>query len=140
MHRHGLYLRFCKPTGKERFRVQRFLCPRCGYTVSVLPGTRLTYRPLEVERLQGFFDTQAEVRCGLDPPPGLIEAGCLDRAWNRFLTRVNVLQDTFGQMLPAGPIHRLTDPRTRFINCRTDVVLRAIPWDEEPTVTGIASG
>lgn len=84
--------------------MQRFLCPRCGYTVSVLPGTRLTYRSLAVERLQGFFDTQAEVRCGLDPPPGLIEAGCLDRAWNRFLTRVNVLQDTFGQMLPAGPL------------------------------------
>jgi hypothetical protein len=83
--------------------MQRFLCPRCGHTVAVLPGTRLTYRPLEVDRLQGFFDTQAEVRCGLDPPPGPIEAGCLDRAWNRFLTRVNVLQDTFGQMLPAGP-------------------------------------
>jgi len=102
VHRHGFYLRFCKPTGKERFRVQRFLCPRCGHTVSVLPGSRLTYRPLAVERLQGFFDTQAKVRCGLDPPPGPIEAGCLDRAWNRFLTRVNVLQDTFGQMLPAG--------------------------------------
>jgi hypothetical protein len=103
VHRHGFYWRFCKPTGKERFRMQRFLCPRCGHTVAVLPGTRLTYRPLEVDRLQGFFDTQAEVRCGLDPPPGPIEAGCLDRAWNRFLTRVNVLQDTFGQMLPAGP-------------------------------------
>ena len=81
--------------------MQRFLCPRCGHTVSVLPGTRLTYRPLEVERLQGFFDTQAEVSCGLDPPPGLVEAGCLRRAWNRFLTRVQVLQDAFGQILPT---------------------------------------
>ncbi len=104
MHRHGFYLRFCKPTGKDRFRMQRFLCPRCGHTVAVLPGTRLTYRPLEVECLQGFFDTQAEVRGGLDPPPGPIEAGCLDRAWNRFLTRANVLQDTFGQMVAAGPL------------------------------------
>ena len=103
MHRHGFYWRFCKPSGNERFRVQRFLCPRCGHTVSVLPGTRLTYRPLEVPRLQGFFDAQAEVRCGLDPPPGRLEAGCLDRAWNRFLTRVRVLQDTFGQMILAGP-------------------------------------
>jgi hypothetical protein len=103
VHRHGFYWRFCKPSGDERFRVQRFWCPRCGHTVSVLPGTRLTYRPLAVERLQGFFDTQAKVSCGLDPPPGLIEAGCLDRAWNRFLTRANVLQDTFGQMIPAGP-------------------------------------
>lgn len=68
----------------------------------MLPGTRLTYRPLEVGQLQGFFDAQAQVSCGLDPPPGLIEAGCLQRAWNRFLTRVEVLKDTFGQMLPAA--------------------------------------
>jgi len=77
------------------------VCPRCGHTVSVLPGTRLTYRPLEVGRLQGFFDAQAEVSCGLDPPPGMIEAGCLSRAWNRFLTRVMVLKDSFGQILPT---------------------------------------
>ena len=81
--------------------MERFLCTSCGHTVSVLPGTRLTYRPLEAERLQGFFDAQAEVSAGLDPPPGLLEAGCLQRAWNRFLTRVKVLQDTFGQILPA---------------------------------------
>jgi len=101
LHRHGFYWRFCKPTGAERFRVQRFLCGSCGHTVSVLPGTRLTYRPLEVGRLEGFFDTQAGIRTGLDPPPGLVEAGCLQRAWNRFLTRVKVLQDAFGQILPA---------------------------------------
>jgi len=81
--------------------VQRFVCTGCGHTVSVLPCARLTYRALEVERLQRFFDAQAEGSCGLDPPPELLEAGCLQRAWNRFLTRVKVLQDTFGQILPA---------------------------------------
>jgi hypothetical protein len=81
--------------------VQRFLCVRCAHTVSVLPATRLTYRPLEVGRLQGFFDAQAGVSCGLDPPPGLVEAGCLRRAWNRFLTRVTLLKEALGQMLPA---------------------------------------
>ena len=69
--------------------------------MSVLPGTRLTYRPLEAGRLQGFFDTQAGISCGLDPPPGLVEAGCLQRAWNRLLTRVEVLKDAFGQLLPS---------------------------------------
>jgi hypothetical protein len=101
VHRHGWYWRFCKPTGREQFRVQRFSCPRCGHTVSVLPDTRLTYRPLPVERLQGFFDTQAALRSGLDPPPGLVEAGCLQRAWDRYLTRVQVLKDAFGQILPS---------------------------------------
>jgi hypothetical protein len=69
--------------------------------VSVLPVGRLTYRPLEVQRLQPYFDAQAKVSAGLDPPPEPIEAGCLQRAWNRFLARVKVLQDAFGQILPA---------------------------------------
>ena len=81
--------------------MQRFLCVSCGHTVSVLPGTRLTYRPLEVGRLQGFFDAQAGVSFGLDPPAGLVEAGCLQRAWNRLLTRVDSLKESFGQILPA---------------------------------------
>jgi hypothetical protein len=84
--------------------VQRFLCVSCGHTVSVLPGARLTYRPLEVGRLQGFFDAQAGVSCGLDPPPGVVEAGCLHRAWDRLLTRVDVLKDAFGQLL-ASELH-----------------------------------
>jgi hypothetical protein len=89
--------------------VQRFLCVSCGRTVSVLPGSRITYRPLEVGRLQGFFDTQAGMSCGLDPPPGLVEAGCLGRAWSRLLTRVNILKESFGQMLPSqlGTVQRL---------------------------------
>ena len=73
----------------------------CGHTVSVLPTNHLSYRPLEVDRLQTHFDGQAKVSCGLDPPPEPIEAGCLQRAWKRFLTRVEVLKNAFGQMLPA---------------------------------------
>jgi hypothetical protein len=102
MHGHGWYWRFLT-RGKEtiEFAVHRFLCPQCGHTVSVLPVARLTYRPLEVDRLQAYFDDQAKVSCGLDPPPGTIEAGCLQRAWKRLLTRVDRLKDAFGQMLPA---------------------------------------
>ena len=81
--------------------MQRYLCLLCGHTVSVLPAYRLPYRPLEVERLQGGLDAQAGVGTGLDPPPEVIEAGCLQRAWNRFLTRVTLLQDAFGQTLPS---------------------------------------
>ena len=79
----------------------RLLCLVCGHTVSVLPEGRLTYRPLEVGRLQGFFDAQAGLSTGLDPPPGLVEAGCLQRAWDRLLTRVDILIDAFGQILPC---------------------------------------
>lgn len=102
MHRHGGYQRYAKPTGRENFWIQRFLCPRCGHTVSVLMSNRLTYRPLEVDRLQSAFDAQAGVSSGLDPPPEPVEAGCLQRAWTRFLTRVECLSNAFGQMLPTG--------------------------------------
>ena len=101
LHRHGFYTRYCRPAGVEKFPVRRFLCPECGHTVSVLPPGRLTYRPLEVPRLESAFDVQAGIRSGLDPPPGLIEASCLERAWSRFLTRVNRLREAFGQILPA---------------------------------------
>jgi hypothetical protein len=101
MHRHGCYRRYDQATGQEQFRVQRFLCPQCGRTVSVLPANRLPYRPRPVDRLQSAFDAQAGVSSGLDPPPEPVEAGCLQRAWTRFLTRVESLKNAFGQTLPA---------------------------------------
>lgn len=101
MHRHGSYRRYLQPTGDKKFPMQRFLCPSCGHTVSVLPAHRLSYRPLEVRQLQAHFDAQAEASSGLDPPPDAITAGCLQRAWHRFLTRVEVLKNAFGQILPA---------------------------------------
>jgi len=96
MHRHGGYQRYAKPTGWETFWMQRFLCPQCGHTVSVLVSNRLPYRPLEVDRLQSAFDAQAGVNSGLDPPPEPVEAGCLQRAWTRLLTRVEKLSNAFG--------------------------------------------
>ena len=102
MHRHGCYHRYEKPTGPAKFPTQRFLCPQCGRTVSILPENRLTYRPLPVDRLQGAFDAQAGGSSGLDPPPEPVEAGCLQRAWTRFLTRADKLRHAFGQTLPAG--------------------------------------
>jgi hypothetical protein len=66
--------------------MERYVCPPCGHTVSVLLANRLPYRSLEVERLQGALDARAEVGTGLDRPTESIEAGCLQRVWSRFLT------------------------------------------------------
>ena len=101
LHRHGSYQRNAKPKGQEKISIQIYLCVPCGHTVSVLPANHLSYRPLEVDRLQAHFDGQAKVSCGLDPPPEAIEAGCMQRAWKRFLTRVETLKNAFGQMLPV---------------------------------------
>jgi hypothetical protein len=101
MHVHGFYWRYVKPTGKERLAVLRYRCPDCGLTVSVLPADRLPYRSLEGARLEAFLDAQAGIRSGPDPPPGVLEAGCLRRAWTRFQTRVSPLKEAFGLLIPS---------------------------------------
>jgi len=87
--------------GGERWAVQRYWCPGCGLTISVLPVDRVPYRPLEGLRLEAYFNAQAEIGSGPDPPPGVLEAGCLRRAWTRFQTRVSMLKEAFGQLIPS---------------------------------------
>jgi hypothetical protein len=101
MHRHGSYRRYAKPAGEERLVVARYWCPVCQLTVSVLPADRLPYRPLAGPRVEAFFDAQAGIRSGPDPPPAVLEAGCLRRAWARFQTRVSTLKEAFGQLIPS---------------------------------------
>ena len=101
MHRHGWYYRYFRPAGNERIAIQRYRCPVCAVTISVLPTGRLPYRPLEAPRLEAFFNAQAEEGTGPDPPPGPLEAGCLRRAWFRFQTRVAKLKEAFGLLIPS---------------------------------------
>jgi hypothetical protein len=99
VHRHGCYRRFARPSGSARVRVQRFLCPECGITLSVLLIDQLPYRSVSATRLEAFFNEQAEAGTGPDPPPDLLEAGCLRRAWTRFQTRVLKLKEAFGLLI-----------------------------------------
>jgi len=99
VHRHGCYPRYAHPSGTDTFDVQRFWCPACGLTISVLPAERVPYRPLAGGRLESFFNQQAEVGSGPDPPPELLEAGCLRRAWTRFQTRAAVLKEALGLLI-----------------------------------------
>lgn len=88
--------------------MQRYRCPECGLTISVLPANRLPYRALAVERLESYWDGQAGIGTGPDPPPRPLEAGCLRRAWTRFQTRVSRLKEAFGLLLESvisGPEH-----------------------------------
>lgn len=86
----------------ERFVVQRYWCPNCELTISVLPAGRLPYRALEGQRMEAFFNAQAEAGTGPDPPPGQLEAGYLRRAWTRFQTRVSTLKEAFGLLIPSA--------------------------------------
>ncbi len=102
VHRHGHYERYADPEETLKERIQRYLCPPCGQTFSVLPPHRLPYRPLRAERLQAEFDKRAGIQTrGLDPPPHDVEAGCLQRAWSVLTKRVTTLQDAFGQLVSS---------------------------------------
>ncbi len=88
--------------------MQRYRCPGCGLTISVLPVNRLPYRAVEAERLQSYLDAQAGIGTGPDPPPRQLEAGGLRRAWTRFQTRVSKLKEAFGLLIESvisGPEH-----------------------------------
>ena len=101
LHRHGCYHRYAQPTGERRSAIQRYLCPDCGLTISVLPVNHLPYRPVEGPRVEAFFNAQAGIGSGPDPPPGELEAGCLRRAWTRFQTRVSTLKEAFGLLIAS---------------------------------------
>lgn len=81
--------------------MQRYWCPQCELTISVLPADRLPYRPLEGVRVQSYFDARAGIGSGPDPPPAELEAGGLRRAWTRFQTRVSILKEAFGPLVSS---------------------------------------
>jgi hypothetical protein len=102
IHCHGTYERNADPEGSEEESVQRYLCYGCGLTFSVLLSHRLPYRSIRAERLQADFDQRAGVQTqGLDPPPRVVEAGCLQRAWSALTKRVTTLKDAFGQLVSS---------------------------------------
>ena len=100
VHAHGCYERYADPEGSLKEPIQRYLCPPCGLTFSVLPSHRLPYRPVRADRLQEDFDQRAGIQAqSLDPPPRAAEAGCLQRAWSAFSARVSCLKEAFGQLV-----------------------------------------
>ena len=102
VHRHGFYWRFADPEGSKQERIQRYRCPGCGLTFSVLPRHRLPYRAVRAKRLQRDFDRRAGIQTpGLDPPPRPVEAGCLQRAWRALSARVTTLKEAFGQLVDS---------------------------------------
>lgn len=102
VHRHGTYGRFANPEGSEEESIQRYLCRPCRLTLSVLLRHRLPYRPIRAERLQAEFDRRAGIQTqGLDPPPRVVEAGCLQRAWSVLTARVTPLKEAFGQLVSS---------------------------------------
>ena len=102
VYRHGFYVRFENCDNQRRLRIERFVCLRCGRTLSVLPQNRLPYVALNTALVESEFDARAS---GTDPPPrSEKERGCLRRAFERFAARVTPLCALLGQMIrPTKP-------------------------------------
>jgi hypothetical protein len=97
VHSHGQYTRYCKADGIEKEPVPRWLCTVCAGTISVLPDTRLPYRPIGVGLIEAEID--ARYRGRAPPTATEKEKGCLERAMTRFLQRIPSLTAVLGQML-----------------------------------------
>lgn len=101
--RHGIYERCADCNDNDRKEpIDRFLCRRCGRTISVLPDHFLPYRAASASLVQKHFDAQAnpgEAKEPPKPPTTEKEKGCLKRAWARFKQRVAPLKATLGQMI-----------------------------------------
>lgn len=102
VHVLGDYERYSRADGDEKEKVPRWVCAVCGGTISVLPDTRLPYRPIHVGMLEAWFDAAFMGRA----PPQVTEKekGCLERAQTRFLHRIPSLTEVLGQMIEViGP-------------------------------------
>lgn len=100
VHIHDKYDRHSKADGRsdeDQQTIQRYFCPLCGRTCSVLPDDMLPYAPVSASQTQKHFD--AAFNGGPAPPATEKEGGCLRRAFKRFTKRVAPLTAILGQMI-----------------------------------------
>lgn len=102
LHRHGSFTRWRGVDGTRPEVVQRYLCPQCRRTWSVIPEGMMPYRSIEVERFEQLADSQlacddTEPR---PPPPTQKEEGCIQRALNKLPERIPLLCRLLGQQMP----------------------------------------
>ena len=102
MQKHGRYERYGEASGESRVVVERFLCPRCGRTWSVIPDGMLPYRSLGVAQFEGYLDAEnGWAGEGARPPPAPeIERGCIRRARKRLSERTSLICGLLGQQMP----------------------------------------
>ena len=103
LHKHGIYWRHRGVEGDERVQVQRYLCPRCGHTWSVIPEGMMPYRSLEVARLEELADERFGLAGGgARPPPATEkEEGSIRRACKVLSKRIPFLCGLLGQLMPV---------------------------------------
>jgi hypothetical protein len=100
MHRHGSYS--SKRRGGKS--IERFCCPRCGLTCTVLPLGMVPYRGNSVKELEDYFDQRLGVEMGVEHAAGAVRKPCtLEKTFRDLRSRRQRLCDVLGQMIsPAN--------------------------------------
>lgn len=95
---HGSYARYGDCDGDTKdLNIPRYLCGRCGRTISVLPDDVLPYRAVRTDKVEKHF----QARVDETPPPAATEKekGCLKRAWRSFERHTTKLAAVLGQII-----------------------------------------
>ena len=100
LHVHCTYTRYGECDEDREEEIPRWLCYRCGHTISVLPDHLLPYRAVSVARLEANFDARANDLP--EPAAAEKEKGCLKRAWHRFTQRLAAFAAVLGQVMQLG--------------------------------------
>jgi len=102
LHRNGTYSRFRKVEGQWECPIQRFRCPGCGRTWSVIPADMFPRRSMEVSRFQQLLDKLFGLAGGeaRPPPASEKEEGCIRRAIKTLSKRIPFLCGLLGQQMP----------------------------------------
>ena len=103
LHKHGSFTRWRGVEGARLERVQRYICPHCRRTWSVIPEGMMPYRSLEVDRFELLADAHL-ASAGKDarpPPASQRETGCVLRGLKKLSRRILLLCGLLGQQMPA---------------------------------------
>ena len=103
LQKHGSYTRWRGVDGAQPVEVERYICPRCRRTWSVIPSGMMPYCSLPMERLEQLADEHFGLAGGGARPPPATEKenGCIRRAIKKLSKRIPFLCGLFGQQLPV---------------------------------------
>ena len=102
--KHGTFPRLqgTQVKGAQQVKCQRYICPECGHTWSVIPSDMLPSRSIEVSRFQELMDEIFGLASGdaRPPPATVLEEERVRRACKTLSERVAYLCGLLGQQMP----------------------------------------
>jgi hypothetical protein len=104
LHRHGTFSRLAGTAAKEfrKVKSQRYYCPECGRTWSVIPQDMFPSRSIAISRFQELADEKFGLASGdaRPPPATVLEEERVRRACKTLSERVAYLCGLLGQQMP----------------------------------------